>query len=187
MFDFTKAIEQLVWHIVGNCPDFAHIETERIAVSYIRTRLSVAHGVYASVQPLRFEGGATSIKRGRRTYAMPQVLHEGKEMLYIVSFALPRFMNLSFQDKIVTIFHELYHISPEFNGDIRRFPGRKYAHGYSRKRYNEHVKSLAESYLLIPGSEESTAFLHQTFNQLEAEHGGIIGTKARSPKPKVIV
>ena len=68
-------------------------------------------------------------------------------MLYIVYFLVPRFFNLPLREKLITIFHELYHVSPGFDGDIRRFPGRNYAHGASRKRYNAEMAGLVDGYL----------------------------------------
>lgn len=185
MFNFTDTMTSLVRHITTNCPEFGHIDTERLIISYSRTRSPGMHGVYASLQPLRFEGGATSIQRRKRTYVMPSVIHHGREMFYIVYFAMPRFMNLDFETKVVTVFHELYHISPEFNGDIRRFPGKNYAHGHSRKRYNDRVRVLMESYLPTPGAEEQVAFLRMSMDELTERHGEIVGVRIRPPKPRL--
>ena len=186
MFDFTKAIERLVGHVVANCPEFAHVRPDRMIFAYMQTRSPGMHGTYASVQPLRFEGGALTTKRRGRTYEMPNVVVAGREILYVVYFALPRFMNLDFETKMITIFHELYHICPSFDGDIRRFKGKRFAHGYSRKRFNEAVGALAQKYLALPGAAEHTAFLRLSFKELEKEHGSVIGTKVRPPKPQPI-
>ena len=188
MFDFTDAMERLVRHITANCPKLAHVQPDRVLVAHIRSRSPGTHGVYASLQPLRFKDGATTFRRGifGRTYAMPQVVHEGREIMYIVYFALPRFVNLDFEAKLTTVFHELYHIGPEFNGDIRRFPGKKYAHGGSRKRFNERVSKLAMSYLSKPGADEHTAFLRLSFDELNEQHGGVVGTKIKPPRPKPV-
>lgn len=185
LFDFTNAMESLMRHITANCHDLAHVQTDRIIVSYIQTRSPGAHGIYASVQPLKFEGGSPTRKRRGRTYAMPEVTHEGREILYIIYFALPRFTNLSFEEKLTTVFHELYHVGPEFNGDIRRFPGKYYAHGKSRKRYNEHVRKLADAYMTLPGAAEQVEFLRMKFDELQANHGKVIGNRVRPPRPKL--
>jgi predicted metallopeptidase len=151
--------------------------------AYMQTRSPGAHGTYASVQPLRFEGGAVTTKRRGRTYEMPNVVVAGREILYIVYFALPRFMNLDFETKMITIFHELHHIGPKFNGDIRRLPGKKFAHGSSRTRFNEAVGALAQKYLALPGAADHTAFLRLNFKELEQRHGEVMGIKVRPPKP----
>jgi predicted metallopeptidase len=186
VFDFTNAMESLVRHVTANCPELAHVQTDRILISYFQTRSPGAHGVYASVQPLRFEEGSRTKKRRGRTYAMPEIKHEGKEIMYIVYFALPRFANLSFEEKLTTVFHELYHIGPEFNGDIRRFTGKYYAHGKSRKRFNELVRKLADAYMTAPGAEEHIDFLRKSFDELRSEHGTVIGNRVRPPRPKLV-
>jgi hypothetical protein len=89
------------------------------------------------------------MRRGLKkvVYSMPDVTYRGIDILYVIYFLVPRFLNLPFREKLITIFHELYHISPEFDGDIRRFPGKNYAHGSSRKRYNALMASFVEGYL----------------------------------------
>ncbi len=52
-------------------------------------------------------------------------------MLYLVTFCLPRFLDQDFDDKFITLFHELYHISPRFEGDLRRHEGRCALHSHS--------------------------------------------------------
>ena len=184
MFDYTEAMECLLRHIVAHCPDFAHVDMDRVVVASMRTRSPGARGVYASVMPLRFKDGATTMKRRGRTYSMPEIHVGGAEMLYLVYFALPRFADLDFRTKITTVFHELYHIGPEFDGDIRRFPGRNYAHGHSRRKYNEMMQKLADEYLSLPESELPTSFLKMTFKELESRYDGICGRRVRSPRPK---
>lgn len=186
MFDYTDAMEELMRHIAGNCTELAHVQNDRIIISYIQTRSPGAHGIYASVQPLRFKDGALRMKRSGRTYAMPELTHEGREIMYVVYFALPRFANLTFEEKLTTVFHEMYHISPEFNGDIRRFPGKYYAHGKSRKGYNERVRKLADKYMKLPGAEERVGFLRKDFDELLRAHGRLMGNRVRPPKPKLV-
>jgi hypothetical protein len=187
MFDYTRAMELLIKHIVKTCKEFSHIRPEQMIVSYIKARSPGTHGVYASVQPLRFEGGTLTVQRGKKVFAMPQIEHKGQEVLYIIYIVLPRFANLDFQTKLITVFHELYHISPQFNGDIRRFPGKKFAHGYSRKRYNELMHKFADAYLTVPDAHEYTDFLHLKFDDLVREYGGVKGTRIRPPKPRLVL
>ena len=186
MFDFSDAMERLICHIRATCPEFAHVDLDRMVVACMQARSPGAHGVFASVQPLKFEGGSeTTVRRGR-TYAMPEMTQEGRQILYIIYFALPRFMNMKFEAKLATVFHELYHISPQFNGDIRRFKGKYYAHGKSRKAYNELVGKMAREYLAMPGADEHTEFLRSNFKTLDKQSGGVTGLRIRSPRPRVI-
>lgn len=182
MFDYTDAMDRLFRHIAASCPEFKHIKPDQVIVSYIRSRSPGTHGVFASVQPLRFKDGERTITRRDKTYEMPPIFVKNKEILYITYFALPRFADLGFELKLTTVFHELYHINPKFNGDIRRLKGKYYAHGHSRKRYNERVKTLADKYLALPGAEEHTDFLRLTSKEIIKQHGGITGIRIRPPK-----
>ena len=186
MFDFSDAMERLIGHIRVSCGEFAHIEPERMVIACMQTRSPGPHGIFASVQPLRFKGGSETMVRRGRTYAMPEIRRRGKEIFYIVYFALPRFMNMKFDAKLAAVFHELYHVSPEFNGDIRRFEGKYYAHGKSKKAYNEFVGKLSKEYLKLPGALEHTEFLRSDFKGLDKQFGGVSGLRVRSPKPRVI-
>ena len=48
-----------------------------------------------------------------RTWTLERLYEGDREMLYILTFYLPRFLDHSFREKLITVFHELYHISPE--------------------------------------------------------------------------
>ena len=179
-------MERLICHIRASCPEFGHINLDRMVVACMQARTPGQHGVFASVQPLRFEGGSETMVRRGRTYTMPEMTHRGRRILYIVHFALPRFMNMKFDAKLSTVFHELYHIGPQFNGDIRRFRGKYYAHGKSRKAYNEKMSAFAQEYLAMPGALEHAEFLRSDFKSLSKQHGGVSGTRVRSLRPRLL-
>lgn len=105
-------------------------------------------------------------------------------MLYILTFYLPRFMDLDRREKLVTIFHELWHISPDFDGDLRRHEGRCYAHSHSQAAYDAHVGVLADEWLRLGPPAELHAFLRYGFTQLQRHHGPVYGTKI--PRPRLI-
>lgn len=168
--------------IASQVSDFQHIRHDHIWTSVSQCRNSAGHGVYASVLPLRFKEGAREVIRRGVRYSRVPLFNGDHEILYIVTYFLPRFCNLGFEQKMKTIFHELYHISPEFNGDIRRFPGRNYAHGVSRKKYDECLKPLIQQYLSVRGESHSIlAFLHDDFESLMKERGRIVGRRACRP------
>jgi hypothetical protein len=116
---------------------------------------------------------------------MPEVSHHGREILYIIYFMIPRFLDRTLRDKMVTIFHELYHISPHFDGDIRRFPGRNFAHGGSTKKYNRLMERYAEEYFQQSCSSDLTAFLEHGMAELRGRHRAIVGRKMPMPKIRV--
>ncbi len=185
MFNFTGSIHNVIRHISTEMHSFKHIDPDRLVVGYTQTRVNGNYGVYASVIPLRFKNGSATIVNRGKVYRMPKMNIKGREILYIINFYMPRYMDLSFDVKLNTLFHELYHISPEFNGDIRRFPGRYYAHGHSRMKYNDSIRKFIDEYISIPGAVEKIEFLKYNFNELQARHQGIGGTRYRTPKPFV--
>jgi predicted metallopeptidase len=125
----------------------AHIDLERVMFTMIRARNGRRHGLQARVTPLRFRSGALATVHRGTAYQVQRFVLDGREILYVVGFTLPRFLNREFRDKLTTIFHELYHISPAFDGDLRRHPGRCPAHTASQKKYDAHMDQLATAYL----------------------------------------
>ncbi|MFM7921288.1 MAG: hypothetical protein ACKPJJ_13780, partial [Planctomycetaceae bacterium] len=104
------------------------------------------------------------------------------EALYLLTFLLPRFLNLPFDEKLVTIFHELYHISPEFNGDIRRFEGACYVHTGSQKNYDRQMAVFAEQYLHQGAPETLLSFLRHDFRSLQQQVGAVVGVRINLPR-----
>ena len=113
---------------------------------------------------------------------MQRVTHQGREALYILTFFLPRFLNLSFEEKLVTVFHELYHISPQFNGDIRRFGGACYMHTGSQKSYDRQMAVFADQYLKMQVSEDLVRFLRFDFAGLQQLCGHVVGLRIAIPR-----
>jgi hypothetical protein len=139
--------------------------------------------MFASLTPLRFSGGTTTtIRRGREMTIQKVTDGRGGEMLYILSFYLPRFQNLDFREKLITVLHELWHISPDFSGDIRRHAGRCHAHTHSQAEYDQAMGRLADHWLALGPPECVWAFLRDDFGQLSARYGGIVGLKIRRPR-----
>ena len=123
-FDFTSHIYYLCHDACTRLTELQHIDMQRVAVTFSQARKQVSHGLYASMTPMRFEGGALQDTSEEQHYTVQRLYDDnGCEMMYILRLYLPRFMEESFQEKLVTIFHELWHISPDFNGDLRRHEG----------------------------------------------------------------
>jgi hypothetical protein len=171
--------------VVQLTPELAHVDLERVAISFCQARKADIYGLFASLTPLRFAGGAdTTVRRGRK-YALQQFRgSDGRELLYILSFCLPRFADLCLREKLITIFHELWHISPRFDGDIRRHQGRCYAHTSSQAEFDEAMGVLADRWLAKQPREELWGFLRHSFAELNQLHGGLYGL--RLPRPKLL-
>jgi predicted metallopeptidase len=184
-FDFTRQVRLLCEDMTARVEELRHIDMSRVGVSFSQTRTAARHGMYAALTPLRFAGGCReSTRRGRRWAIQRVEAPDGREMLYLLSFYLPRFLDLHFREKLTTVVHELWHISPEFNGDLRRFPGRCFAHGSSLKRYDAQVEKLVDRWLSADPPQSLYAFLEHDFRELQSRHGRVFG--ARIPAPKLI-
>jgi hypothetical protein len=169
--------------MVERLPELAHIDLARVCVAFTQARKAGPFGIQASLTPLRFPGGGVEgVKRGRR-YRVQQVLDsEGREMLYILTFCLPRFTDLEFREKLITVLHELWHIGPDFDGDIRRHPGRCFAHTQSQKEYDAEMAVLTDRWLALSPPEELYQFLRHDFATLQRLHGGVLGMRVGRPK-----
>ncbi len=182
-FDFTLQVRLLCEDFALRVESLRHIDMPRVAVSFSQTRSSVKHGMYASLTPLRFPDGKRHVvKRGKKWVVQRVLDPSGREMLYVLTFYLPRFLNLPFREKLDTVVHELWHISPDFDGDVRRLGKRCFAHGHSKKAYDAHVASLVDHWLSLKPPKSVYAFLESTFDELVAAHGRVVGTTIPTPK-----
>jgi predicted metallopeptidase len=181
-FDFSVAMARLCADIAARLDEFRHIRMEQVAVTFAQARRSVAHGLQAKLTPMRFEQGRLTSKRYGRLWTVQRLYEHDREMLYILTFYLPRFLDHSFREKMITIFHELYHISPRFDGDIRRMNGRYHVHSRSQTEYDREMERLADAYLAGDPPGELYAFLKSRFRALQARHGAVVGKQVPIPK-----
>ncbi len=165
-------------------PSLNHVDFAHVAVSFAQTKNSLPYGIFASVTPLRFKGGdLVRLASGKRwTIQRCYDFVSGKEFLYILNFYVPRFIELTLMQKLETIVHELYHISPKFDGDVRRFKGRCFAHGASQKKFDSVVAGLVEYWLKQNPPEEIWAFLKFRYRELTDIYGSLHGTRISPPK-----
>lgn len=184
-FDFTHHMHRLCDDLVARLDELSHIDLSRVAISYRQTRKRVPHGLQASLTPMRFEGGALRSSRRGRQWTIQRLFDpSGREMLYLLNFYLPRFLDQPYREKLVTVLHELWHISPTFDGDLRRFEGRYSAHTHSQKEYDRAMDRLVERWLAMDPPAEVHEFLQYDFRDLTARHGPI--RALRFPQPKLI-
>lgn len=190
MLDFNQSMLGTVQEITRTLPEFTHIRISQLRISATYNRSRYRAGLLAYVLPLKYKNGSPTQtkKQGSQLYhfGITPTFHAGEEILYILYFMLPRFLNLSLRDKLETIIHELYHISPDFNGDLRRLKGRSYIHGESLKAYDENIKRLTEQFLQSSHDSETYAFLNFGAKKLESLHGGILSEHVKEPRPKLL-
>ncbi|MCS7021855.1 MAG: putative metallopeptidase [Gemmataceae bacterium] len=183
-WDFSAAMTRLCAHIVAHCQDLCHIRMEQLLVTYTPSRSRSRYGLQARVTPLRFRAGALTRRQGAWEYQVQRFFVDNREILYLITFCLPRFLDQSFEEKITTVFHELYHISPAFDGDLRRHHGRYCLHTHSKAAYDAHMRHLAKAYLRHHNQPQLLEFLHYDARRLAEQHGGIVATIV--PRPKLL-
>ncbi|HVC94236.1 MAG TPA: hypothetical protein VND64_11125 [Pirellulales bacterium] len=182
-FDFTFHVRRLCADIAARLPEMGHIDVGRVALRFCQARSSARHGIHATLTPLRFEDGALVTERAGRLWTIERLYDvAGREMLYLLSFYVPRFLNHPFHEKLVTVFHELWHIGPGFNGDLRRHPGRCYAHGHDEREYDRLMDELARRWLALGPPPEVFEFLRFDFRELQCRYGAVYGTRFATPK-----
>lgn len=184
-FDFTLHIRRLCDDMTARLDQLRHIDMSRVAVSFAQTRRTGSQGMFASLTPLRFADGQLQTYRRKRRWGIQRVYApDGREMLYILNFYLPRFLDLPFREKLITTLHELWHIGPKFDGDVRRLGGRCFAHGSSQKKYDAHIELLLDRWIALDPPEALYEFLRPSFRELHASHGRVFGR--RVPPPKLV-
>lgn len=183
-FDFGRHVRRLAADVARRCPDLGHIDVSRMLFGATQARSGRAHGLQARVTPLRCRNGQLTRTRRGVVFQVQRYLVDRREMLYLVTFCLPRFLDQSFDEKLVTLFHELFHINPAFDGDLRRHDGRCSIHSRSQKGYDAHMARLARDYLSTHPDPTLHSFLRLDFGQLLRRHGRVLGVFV--PRPKLV-
>ncbi|NTU61593.1 MAG: hypothetical protein HGA95_04640, partial [Caldiserica bacterium] len=122
----------------------------------------------------------TTSGNGAHLYEIPILHVDGVQKLYIISFVYPRFLDLLLEEKAKTIVHELYHISESFDGDIRRFKGRTYAHSGRKANFDAKAYEIARQWL--SQTHFDTTILKMGVVDLKKQFGKIVGTVVRRPR-----
>ena len=181
-FDFSSSMRELCEDIAVRVPELAHIRMDEVAVCITRARRGGRTGLWAKLTPMRFEHGArVGVRRGRR-YLVDPLIVDGREKLYILTFRLPRFLDLTYREKLETVFHELYHIGTAFDGDYRRFAGRYHVHSARGAQFDRQAQRLCDLYLSTLPSPMACRFLRHRFPTLLAHHGSVSGMMIPVPK-----
>jgi hypothetical protein len=183
-FHFCTHVRRLCADMATRCEELRHIDVSRLLFAITQARSNRAHGLQARLTPLRFRGGRLARRRRGIVYQVQRYIVDNHEMLYLVTFCLPRFLELSFDEKFITLFHELFHVSPAFDGDLRRHDGRYAIHSHSQRLYDKHMAALAREYLSSGADPRLHNFLRLNFTQLHGRHGSVVGVVV--PRPKMI-
>ncbi|MEI6079648.1 MAG: putative metallopeptidase [bacterium] len=187
MFEsYATAMQSVIADITYNVDEFSYIDPDQIIVNFKKARETANEEVWAEITGLSDDDhGSVQQREGRveMFYYSNSLLFNGTPVKYIIDFYVPLFFNLTFKDKLTTIFHELYHISPRFDGELRLFKGKAYQHGPSMEKYDRYMEYLVDKYLLR--SPEAADFLKSNKEELAQK---VRDTKIpRMPKPEPLL
>lgn len=175
-------MRELCVDISQRLEEFRHVRMEHVAVTFAQARRRVPYGLQAKLTPLRFRNGTLVTERRGQTWTIQRCFAGEVEVLYILTFYLPRFQEQSFREKLITVMHELYHISPRFDGDIRRLPGHYHVHSHSQREFDQQMGQIVDTYLSMRPPPGLYGFLEHNFLQLSRRHGRVVGMKVPIPK-----
>lgn len=181
--NLSDTLTLLLREMVQRTEEFKLFDVNRILLCCSTNRKKTGGGIYGKLLPLRFENGSKIIKHNSRFYIIPRLVVNGTEILYLMYFYLPKFFDLSAREKINVMFHELYHISPLFNGDIRRMGEVKKAHGHSRKAFEERYIGYARDFYEYIRHTPYHAFLQMSTEDLHKNFKKIQFRRMKSIKP----
>ncbi len=180
--DFCGQMQRLCEDIIARVPGLSHVRMEDVLVTVTRSRGRGRTGLWAKLTPMRFAGGARVGQRRGRPYLIEPLLVEGREVLYILTFCLPRFLNLTYREKLETVCHELFHVGPKSDGDYRRFSGRYHVHSARASRFDEAAERLCDDYLATRPPASTRSFLRFRLAELLRRHHAIEGVTIPVPK-----
>jgi len=145
---YINKLEFLISNIISKLDEFSHIDLNRIILSLKSSPKKEINSYYAEIKCLNNSANIKEVN-GRLTkhYYCQSLLKNGIPANYIIFFTIPDFINLDYKEKLITIMHELYHISPSFNGELRLFNNKKCLHGKYPDKYDEYMNYLAEIFL----------------------------------------
>lgn len=183
-FDFCSAVANVCEDVCRRLEELSHIRMEKVLVSVTTNRARSRHGLMARLTPMRFESGSMLTRRRGRLFGIERYFVNGREVLYILTLVLPRLLHRTFEDRLATIIHELYHIGPNFDGDLRRFPGRCAFHSHSKIEYDRCVAGLLDRYLAGHDQPQRLEFLRWNANDFIERHGGLRAHTV--PRPRLV-
>jgi hypothetical protein len=208
MINYTERISLLMRDIISRVPHLSYIDPDELLV-FARYGRHGAAGAFATCHCVclpptepgyyywrdRQTGRITRRSRWFVTKS-PTVLVGGRQVQYLISFALPRFCDQvlagsrkeqyyagaeGWMAKLDTVVHELYHIDPQAAGirRVERCDGGT-ASGSHGRNFLADVAGMVRAYLATDPDPAAYDFLRYGFAALEARFGGVAGTTFRT-------
>lgn len=111
--NFSRAVRLLIRDISRRVPEFAKVRSDSVLVVAGEARRASR----ATIRPTRFQDTAT-LRSKDGHLRKPRLTFRGRKILYVLTLR-PLFFRTGGADKrIETILHELFHLSPAFNGTL---------------------------------------------------------------------
>ncbi len=180
--NITDIMTLLLFEAIKTSHNYRHFDINKILIAGSQNKPWGKNAIFSKVIPLRFEGGEQRTRHNDEEYCFPRVTRGEHEILYIIYFYFPSFFDLDAKKKIEVLFHELHHISPAFNGDIRRHGKGKYIHGHSGEKFNESFQEEANSFYQHIAGTNFFDFLDMNATEISSLFKKINMTKFKRPK-----
>lgn len=208
MINYTAALTRLVRDIVARVDALSFIDPDEVLV-FGRFGRTGACGAFATCHTLGLptsepgyffwrdrETGCVTRRSPWFVTKTPRVVLGGRDIRYLLSFALPRFCDQPFGGtrkellypgapswvaRLDSVVHELYHIDPEQHG-LRRMTSHDGAplEGHHSPEFFERVAEFTTCYLESRPPEEIVEFLKYDFDGLVARYGGVAARAFRN-------
>jgi hypothetical protein len=209
MINYTDRLTLLMRDIVSRVPTLSFIDIDDILVFARFGRLRT-DGAFATCHCLNLPqsepgyyfwrdraSGAITRRSEWFVTKSPVVTINGRQMKYLISFALPRFCDQSLDRsrkerfyrrasdawiaKLDTVVHELFHIDPEQQGirRIERADGTFAAHCHGPLFFTQ-VAQMVSEYLDTRPDPAAYEFLQHDFDALNVRHSGVVATSFRA-------
>ena len=210
MINYTDRLTALMQDVVRCVPPLSFINPDDVFM-FARSGRSRAEGAFATCHCLTLPASEPGYYfwRDRTTHRItrrsewfvtksPMVTVGGRDIKYMISFALPRFCDQTLDRsrkerlypgagawiaKLDTVIHELYHIDPKLKGirRIERSDG-TYSANCHGQRFFEEVAEMVHMYLHSQPPPTACEFLKDDFTTLESRFSGVVGVSFR-PHP----
>lgn len=185
--NITDCLTAITASVINSSPLFCNFDINRILICTSSNKSNSRGNIYGKLVPLKFKNGEDTLRYNNKYYKMPSIKFNDNTLLYVIYFYVPKFFDLSVKDKLNVIFHELYHINQDFNGDIRRMGEFKKAHGFSRKNFDLNYEDELNSYYnLLKQNDKAFSFLNMNMDSIKKNYTKIYSQKMKLPKPYIV-
>lgn len=111
--NFSRAVRLLIRDIAKQMPEFSKVRAENVLVVAGEARRASR----ATIRPTRFQETGT-LRSSDGKLRKPRLSFRGKKILYVLTLRPLFFRTGAAEKRIETVLHELFHLSPAFDGTL---------------------------------------------------------------------